>query len=250
VQWHRRPAEVVATTIRPTTAAALSDARELIIRPKFRRAIVAAVVFIGAAVVAVTLGGIHATHTVIGDNGAPTTEAYDAHRFGSWVGIVVCFLSGVAMVRLIANEMARLARLRGSPSAANSLRVVIQIVGYLIVVVVILGLLAVRVQSVLLSGAIGSVVIGLAAQQSLGNAFAGIVLLISRPFVVGDYITFRSGGMGGQYDGEVTGITLMFTTLETTDGPMNFPNAAVLGSAATGRRQRPDSGPSGRDLLR
>jgi small-conductance mechanosensitive channel len=245
VQWHRKPVEVVNTTLRPTTAAALSDARELIIRPKFRRAIAAAVVFVGAAAVSAALGGIHKTHTVDGKS-----VPWDSHRFGSWIAIVVCFLAGVAMVRLIANEMARLARLRGSPSAANSLRVVIQIVGYLVVIVVILGLLAVRVQSVLLSGAIGSVVIGLAAQQSLGNAFAGIVLLISRPFVVGDYITFRSGGMGGQYDGEVTGITLMFTTLETAEGPMSFPNAAVLSSAATGKRERPPSSTPGGELLR
>ena len=195
MQWHRKPVEAVTSSLRPTTAAALSDAKELIVRPKFRRAIAAAVVFVGAAAVTVTLDGVHATHTV-----DRVSQAYDSHRFGSWIGIVVCFVAGVTMVRLIANEIARLARLRGSPSAANSLRVVIQIVGYIIVVIVLLGLLAVRVQSVLLSGAIGSVVIGLAAQQSLGNAFAGIVLLISRPFVVGDYITFRSGGMGGQYD--------------------------------------------------
>lgn len=245
MQWHRKPVEVVNSTLRPTTAAALSEARELIIRPKFRRAIAAAVIFVGAAAVTVTLGGVHATHTV-----NRVSEAYGSHRFGSWISILVCFLAGVAMVRLIANEIARLARMRGSPSAANSLRVLIQIVGYIVVILVVLGLLAVRVQSVLLSGAIGSVVIGLAAQQSLGNAFAGIVLLISRPFVVGDYITFRSGGMGGQYDGEVTGITLMFTTLETPEGPINFPNAAVLGAAATGRRTRPETRSQGGELLR
>jgi small-conductance mechanosensitive channel len=246
VQWHRRPVEVVATTLRPTTAAAFSDARELIIRPKFRRAIAAAVVFVGAAIASTALGGIHKTHTVNGKPGVP----YDSHRIGSWIAIILCVLAGVAMVRLIANEIGRLARLRGSPAAANSLRVVIQIVGYLVVFVVLLGLLAVRVQSVLLSGAIGSVVIGLAAQQSLGNAFAGIVLLMSRPFVVGDYITFRSGGMGGQYDGEVTGITLMFTTLDTAEGPMSFPNSAVLSSAATGKRERPPSDTPGGELLR
>ncbi len=246
MRWHRKPVEVVATTLRPTTAAALSDARELIIRPKFRRAIAAAVFFVGAASVTAALGGIHKTHVVDGKAGVP----YDSHRVGSWIAILVCVLAGVTMVRLFANEIARLARLRGSPGAANSLRVVIQIVGYLVVFVVLLGLLAVRVQSVLLSGAIGSVVIGLAAQQSLGNAFAGIVLLISRPFVVGDYITFRSGGMGGQYDGEVTGITLMFTTLETPEGPISFPNSAVLSAAATGRRSRPQQSSPGGELLR
>lgn len=238
MHWHRKPVEAVSS-LRPAAAVVALDARELIVRPKFRRAMIAAVIFIGAVAVTASFGGVHARHTV--DH---QSVPYESHRVGSWIAIVICVLAGATTVRLVANEIARIARMRGSPSAANSLRVVIQIVGYLIVLIVLLGLLAVRVESVLLSGAIGSVVIGLAAQQSLGNAFAGIVLLISRPFIVGDYITFRSGGLGGQYDGEVTAITLMFTTLDTTDGPMNFPNAAVLGSAATGRRDRPtDSSP-------
>ncbi len=114
-----------------------------------------------------------------------------------------------------------------------------QIIGYLVVVITVLALLAVKIESVLLSGAIGSVVLGLAAQQALGNAFAGVVLLISRPFVVGDFITLRAGAIGGQYDGQVTAITLMFTMMNTQDGPMSLPNAAVLASA-TGRRSAPE----------
>ena len=229
MQWHRRPAAV----------AALSDARELIVRPKFRRAIIAAVIFVVAAAVAASLGGIHATHKVIQD-GQQVTVGYASHRAISAVAIVVCVIAGIVTIRLTANELGRIARLRGSAAAASTLRLAIQIVGYLLVLIIVLGLLAVRVESVLLSGAIGSVVIGLAAQQSLGNAFAGIVLLVSRPFTVGDYITLRAGALGGQYDGEVTSITLMFTMMNTAEGPMSFPNAAVL-AAGTGRRQRPGS---------
>ncbi|MDQ1541559.1 MAG: small conductance mechanosensitive channel, partial [Actinomycetota bacterium] len=161
-------------------------------------------------------------------------------QLGSLVGICVCAAAGMVTVRLVANELARLARHRGSPSAAASLRLAIQIVGYLVVLVTVLGLLSVKVQSVLLSGAIGSVVLGLAAQQSLSNMFAGVVLLVSRPFLVGDYITVRAGALGGQIDGDVVGITLMFTQLQTADGPMSLPNATVLASA-TGRRPRPSS---------
>ena len=157
----------------------------------------------------------------------------------SVTAFVVVLIAGTLTVRLVADEVARLARLRGSPAAASGQRIGIQIVGYLVVLVVLLGLLNVRVESVLLSGAIVSVVLGLAAQQSLGNLFAGVVLLVSRPFVAGDYITLRAGALGGQYDGEVVAISLMFTTLITSDGPMLMPNSAVL-AAATGRRDRPD----------
>src|SRR5207237_2104425 len=121
----------------------------------------------------------------------------------------------------------------------SALRLAVQIIGYLVVIITVLALLAVKIESVLLSGAIGSVVLGLAAQQALGNAFAGVVLLVSRPFVVGDYITLRAGAIGGQYDGQVTAITLMFTMMDTQDGPMSLPNAAVL-AGATGRRSAPE----------
>jgi small-conductance mechanosensitive channel len=221
------------------TAALAAEAKDIVVRPHFRRAIAAALLFVGASVVSVSLGGIHARHLVDG-----RSEPWLSHRVGSWAAAGVAVVTGVLCIRLIANELSRVLRQRGNPAAAGSLHLLIQIVGYLAVLLVIAGLLAVRVESLLLSGAIGSVVIGLAAQQALGNAIAGIVLLFARPFVVGDYITLRAGALGGQYDGEVVSITLMFTILQTAEGPISLPNSAVL-AAATGRRQPPSALPPG-----
>jgi small-conductance mechanosensitive channel len=220
---------------RPAAAAALADARELIFRPKFRRAICSALVFVAAAIAGAYDNGVKATHRV-GSNPLPVAD--DTRRIFALVAIGVCLVAGIITVQLVANELARLARHRGSPAAASAIRLGIQVIGYLAILVTVLGLFAVKIESVLLSGAIVSVVLGLAAQQSLGNAFAGIVLLISRPFKVGDYITLRAGALGGQYDGRISAINLMFTTMQTADGPISFPNAAVL-SSATGVREDP-----------
>jgi small conductance mechanosensitive channel len=229
------PAEedAVAWRERPVAAAALADARELIFRPKFRRAICSALVFVAAAIAGAYDDGVKATHKV---NGVAVAD--DARRIFALVAIGVCLVAGIITVQLVANELARLARHRGSPAAASAIRLGVQIIGYLAILVTVLGLFAVKIESVLLSGAIVSVVLGLAAQQSLGNAFAGIVLLVSRPFKVGDYIRLQSGALGGQYDGRISTISLMFTTMQTTDGPISFPNAAVL-SSATGVRDDP-----------
>jgi small-conductance mechanosensitive channel len=108
----------------------------------------------------------------------------------------------------------------------------------------VLALVAVPVEQLLVSGAITGVILGIAAQQSLSNVFAGLTLLFSRPFAVGEYITLRNGGLGGQFDGEVAAIGLTFTTLHTEEGPINLPNSAVL-AAATGPRPRPDEHPCG-----
>jgi len=225
----------VALRQRPVAAAALADARELIFRPKFRRAVVSGFVFVAAAVAGAYDNGVKATHKV-GANPLPVAD--DTHRIFALVAIGVCLIAGIITVQLVANELARLARHRGSPAAASAIRLGVQIIGYLAILVTVLGLFAVKIESVLLSGAIVSVVLGLAAQQSLGNAFAGIVLLISRPFKVGDYVTLRAGALGGQYDGRIAAISLMFTTMQTAEGPIAFPNAAVL-SSATGVRDDP-----------
>jgi small-conductance mechanosensitive channel len=223
----------VAWRERPVAAAAFADARELIFRPKFRRAIVSGLVFVAAAVIGAYDNGVKAKHVVDGK-----LVADHPHRLVALVAIGVCLVAGVLTVQLVGNELARLARHRGSPAAASAIRLGVQIIGYLAILVTVLGLFAVKIESVLLSGAIVSVVLGLAAQQSLGNAFAGVVLLVSRPFKVGDYITLRAGALGGQYDGRVTAINLMFTMMQTADGPISFPNASVL-SAATGVRDQP-----------
>jgi small-conductance mechanosensitive channel len=45
---------------------------------------------------------------------------------------------------------------------------------------------------------VGSLVLGLALQEPLGNVVSGILLLIERPFSVGDYISIDGGGMVGK----------------------------------------------------
>jgi small-conductance mechanosensitive channel len=168
--------------------------------------------------------------------------ARDGHRIGMYAAIAGCALFGLIAVRSTANEVGRVVTRRGGAGAANVLRWVITLVGYLAVVIEVVSLLGVPLDRLLLSGAVTGVVVGIAAQQSLGNAFAGLALLFSRPFVVGEYITVRSGALGGQYDGEVTAITLMFTRLLTAEGPVSLPNSAVLNSA-TGPRQQPPPEP-------
>src|SRR5579859_2726739 len=69
----------------------------------------------------------------------------------------------------------------------------------------------------LLAGAsIASVVIGLAAQSTLGNLVAGIAITIYRPFRLGD--TLQVTAPTGTEVGTVEMISLGYTTLRTADG--------------------------------
>jgi small-conductance mechanosensitive channel len=215
--------ELVNNHNRLDAHAALNEVRQVVRRPDFRKTIVCGILALAAPGVYYALGGLRAHGTLV---------------IGVYLAIGGCFVFGLIAVRSAANETARLAGLRGGASVANVLRWVITLGGYLIVVVEVLTLLVVPLDRLLLSGAITGVVVGIAAQQSLGNAFAGLVLLFTRPFVVGEFITLRSGALGGQYDGEVTAITLIYTRIMTEDGPLSFPNSGVL-AAATGPRPAP-----------
>src|ERR1700761_1604511 len=77
----------------------------------------------------------------------------------------------------------------------------------------------------LLAGAsVASVVIGLAAQSTLGNLVAGIPITIYRPFRLGD--TLQVAAPSGQDIGVVELISLGYTTLRAADGHMIvLPNA-------------------------
>ena len=111
--------------------------------------------------------------------------------------------------------------------------------GFILTLVLTLGLFKVPISQLIVGGALTTILIGIAAQQALSNVFAGLVLLLSRPFIVGDAIQFRSGAMGGLLEGTVTEIGITYLRLDTADGPMSLPNAQVLAAAVSHPTQPP-----------
>jgi len=75
--------------------------------------------------------------------------------------------------------------------------------------------------------------LSVAAQQSLANFFASIIIVIDRPFVVGQYITINSGALGGEYTGKVLDISFSRTRIRLEDeSTVSLPNATLLSGAA------------------
>jgi hypothetical protein len=85
----------------------------------------------------------------------------------------------------------------------------------------------------LLGGAVVGVVVGTASQTSLGNFFAGLVLMLARPFNVGTAVRLRSALVGGvEYEGTVIDQGALYTTLRGSNGEiLKLPNSAVVTSA-------------------
>ena len=127
---------------------------------------------------------------------------------------------------------------------AAVVRYTIVLVGSIAVLFITLGLLNVPIDQLLVGGAVTSIILGIAAQQSLGNVFSGLVLLLSHPFGVGDAVSFRSGAFSGEIEGIVTEIGISYVRIETADGMIQLPNSQVLASAVGPAHQDAPTGPA------
>lgn len=190
-------------------------------RPHLIRAAVAAAVAI-AGIVMADLGSLR------GEGGidASTTEVVLA-----LTGAGLLLIGGVLAVRALASAVRETLDARMGPGRSAGVKLLVTIFGYVIVALAVLRALGVDLSALLLGGALTGVVIGIAAQQSLGNFFAGIVLMVVKPFTVGEEVALKSSPLGGEYEGVVTDIGLFYVQMSTARGHVALPNAGVLAAA-------------------
>ena len=146
----------------------------------------------------------------------------------AWISAAVLLVAGVIATARLSAAVSQLVARRSIPAAGGAVRVLSAGVGYLFVAFAVLAVLEVSIEHLLVGAGLAGVVLGIAAQQSLGNVFAGLVLLLARPFGVGDHVRIRAGALGGIFDAWVVDMSLTYVTLRTDDGPLKVPNSAML----------------------
>jgi small-conductance mechanosensitive channel len=141
---------------------------------------------------------------------------------------------------LISRDIARLAPAlfkRMDPATAGTVGFLIRFAAVAFTVLGALAIAGVDPRALLVGGAFTAVVLGLAAQQTLGNLFAGMVLLTARPFRLGERVRLQAGALGGYTEGIVSSLGLMYTTLARGDDRVMIPNNVVLGSVVVPLRE-------------
>jgi small-conductance mechanosensitive channel len=168
-------------------------------------------------------GAEFARHTVILDQG--TSEALN------YGGSAAFFLFGGAASFGLSGQARNLLQPVIGAAHAGVTRYALALVGIFTVLVIALHVANVPVGQLVLGGAVTGVLLGIAAQQSLSNLFAGMVLLFARPFRVGDRVRFRAGALSGLLEGTVIDISITYVHLETADGVIFVPNSQALAAA-------------------
>ena len=169
--------------------------------------------------------------------------------FESYVYGILWLIASISVTQLIA--MAIKSRLSSTVGSANasSVAFIVRLSGYVIAFVVFLAIIRVGVTEALAAGGFTGLVVGLASQFVLSNIFGGIVIILTRPFRVGDRITFSTWQYGlivpsyppkffstdylvPGYTGVVEEINLMYTViLSDDDVPIKVPNSVMAQAA-------------------
>jgi small conductance mechanosensitive channel len=143
---------------------------------------------------------------------------------------------------------------RVDPGTAGTVSFLIRLTFLALAALVALRIAGLNPRTLAVGGAITAVVFGLAAQQTLGNLIAGLVLISARPFRIGDRVRLQGGGLAGQLEGTVASLGLLYVTFSQGDDSIMVPNNVVLTSAVVPLREpaavdlrarlRPDVKPS------
>jgi small-conductance mechanosensitive channel len=132
---------------------------------------------------------------------------------------------------------------RLDPGTAGTVDFLIRLLTLIVTITVAARLAGLRPETLAVGGAITAVILGLAAQQTIGNLIAGVVLMSARPFRVGDRVRMHAGGVAGQVEGTVTSLGLLYIALANGEDRILVPNNVVLAGAVVPLRE-----PSGVDL--
>ena len=141
----------------------------------------------------------------------------------STIAVIIVFL----VYKLLTRQITRLKEQRKlEENIAFTLKRVFQWVAGLAILAVVIAQFGIEVGIIAgLLALAGGTIIGFAAMNTIGNAIAGIIVMTSRPFRIGDRIFFN-----GQF-ADVVAIDLIYTRMRTLDNVLvSVPNQQLLQS--------------------
>ena len=156
------------------------------------------------------------------------TASHLTNQFIAYGAAVLFLVFGSIATYGLAGKSRELLEPTAGQAHSAIVRYAVLIVGAFTTLVITLLLFGVNVSQLVLGGAITTVFLSIAAQQALGNVFAGLVLVFARPFKVGDKIRLQAGALGGTLDGTVTDIGITYVRFSTEGRIMSIPNSQVL----------------------
>jgi len=164
------------------------------------------------------------------------------HLFGVDTSVrIACSLVLIALGWRVAQDVGNALRpwlFRNVEAAtAGTVSFLIRLVLLTVAILVAFWTAGVDLRALAVGGAFTAVILGIAAQNTLGNLFAGLLLLSARPFRVGDRVRFQAGGVAGRIEGVVSSLGLLYVTLTQGAEKLLVPNNVAISAAVMPLRE-------------
>ncbi len=155
--------------------------------------------------------------------------------------LLITTVLAILIVTLLADRLIRRAisryskRLKLEPHVENIFKLVARIIIVAVGLVALLSIFGMPTEWFVGVSALTGAAIGFASTQTVGNFLAGLYIMLSRPFMVRDYVKI------GDVEGEVREITINYTKIYTpTYNITEIPNRKVLDSTILNYSGRKD----------
>jgi small-conductance mechanosensitive channel len=194
-------------------------------------------VAVAGLVALVTAGGVVAlvaTWGLWGQLSDAVTGLGDESTAGKLLVTGVLIGGAYALTNFVGRVIGELSRVAGvvSRHQREIIYRLTQVSIYAAVGLAVLGLFTNDPSSLLVGAGFLGIVVGMAARQTLGSVLAGFVLMLSRPFEIGDWIEV------GGHEGTVSDITVVNTRIQTFDGEHVVVPNDVVGNESVVNRSR------------
>ena len=148
---------------------------------------------------------------------------------GNIVGAIVLLIVGIIVIKCVMKALRKLKSFdKLDQTTTRFILNFIKWALYVMLIIAVIGLLGVPMTEVIAVLASAGLAVGLALQGALSNLAGGILLMVMRPFKVGDYVD--AGGASGF----VQSINLFYTVILTIDNKrVTVPNGNLMNSNVT-----------------
>ncbi len=142
------------------------------------------------------------------------------------IGFFATLFIGIVVVKLILNvTRTMLRKAKMERIAQQFICTALKLTLYLVLVLILLSVLGIQINGIITALSALLLAVGMALQNNIANVANGIIIVSTKMFKKGDYITV------GDVSGSITDINFMFVTLTTPDNKkITLPNSQIINS--------------------
>lgn len=156
-----------------------------------------------------------------------SVKAFFTNNVWNIVLFFAVLILGVILIKIIINVIKRIfAKSKVEKIAQQFIVTVIKVLLYLVLVLVLLSIMGVQITGIVTALSALLLAVGMALESNIANLANGIVIVATKMFKKGDYISVDG------VEGSITDINFLFTTLDTTDNKkVTIPNSTIVNSS-------------------